>query len=120
MAVEFSEEGRECIPQPELQRAGSGDGTRIGCRVETLDQVQIGFDVPHYFAQTDFGGVECQHDSAGAAGRHFHVAPVAQRLDDAHKVVARNSVGGADGFGGDFLARVRAQVDQDAEGVIGV
>ena len=78
------------------------------------------FGVTNYFAETDLSRLPFQTESAGSAQLHGHIFMLGERLHDTHQMILRDPVCLTD-LGRRYKPLpVRAQVDEHAQGVIGV
>ena len=120
VSVEGIQERVQGLLQHALQTAHSGDGTGVGLLVEAFRHSQIGLGFPHDVTQANCLRFARQCYATGASSMYPYITTAGESVDDAHQVIFRDSVRATDLPGASHTAWVRAQIDQDAKGIIGV
>ncbi len=89
-------------------------------RTEALDDGEVVLHRAHHLADRDAGGVAFEPDAAAAAAHRGDDPRAGEPLDDLDEVVAGDGVRLGDLGDGALSARGHAQVEQDAQRVVGV
>lgn len=85
-----------------------------------VGEVHVGFGVADYLAQADQFRRASEREPAASSSLRDDEAAEAEMMDDLHQMIARKSVGVGD-FGDCRAAGGRdCQMDEDAQGVVGV
>jgi hypothetical protein len=120
LLVERRDEGLDGLVQLVTQAAVIGDRAGVGGHVEAFDEAQVRFGPPDDVAEPDRGGVHRQAQTAAAPGNQLDVAVLPKCLRHANQVMLRDAVGVADVTRRHHLVWMRAQIEQDTQGVVGV
>ena len=120
VAVELSQKGIASFGEDVAERTGGLDGAACVLGAEAGDQGHIGLHAADDFAETYLGGRTGEPKTAVSAARGVDETLNSKLMGDFNEVVAGDSVAGGDFGDGCGLVAAHGEVDEQAEGIVGV